>query len=233
MRDYPREAYGLIVNVTGHERYRPCRIIAKPHGQFIIDPSDYAKAEALGDILAVVHSRPNSSANPSEAELAACKASGVPWHILAVPLALWETILPDGYQVPLLGRAFSPGVLDCYSLIRDWYRNERCIELPTFDPSWWLKDGNLQFDNIRAVGFEPVPLAKIEPGDIILMQIGASIVNHAAIYIGKDRILHHLMTRLSCREVYGPFWRKSTRVVIRYTGTPEDHDTGQGAGSKN
>jgi len=48
------------------------------------------------------------------------------------------------------------------------------------------------------------------------MNIRAPISNHCAIYIGDNKILHHLVSRLSCREMYGQHYRQFTTHVLRH-----------------
>ena len=79
-------------------------------------------------------------ARPSEGDRVACEASGLPWYIVAVAkdddgtITAGEVnrIAPEGYQAPLVGRPFHHGTLDCYGLMRDWYRLEWGLELPDF-----------------------------------------------------------------------------------------------------
>jgi cell wall-associated NlpC family hydrolase len=127
--------------------------------------------------------------------------------------------MPEGYTAPLLGRMWCHGVLDCYSLIRDWYRLERGIVLPDFTRSdeWWLKNQNLYVDNFRAAGFTRiVDEDALQPGDVLLMQIMAPVPNHGAVYLGDGIILHHLHGRLSCREVWGGYYKKHTTHILRH-----------------
>jgi cell wall-associated NlpC family hydrolase len=134
---------------------------------------------------------------------------------------------PCGYQAPLVGRPFYHGVLDCYSLIRDWYQQTCGIELKQFHrmDDWW-NDGisDLYTQGFPQAGFVSIGAdAELQEGDVILMQIRSKngVPNHAAIYLGDELILHHLHGRLSSRDVYGGYWREVTRDVIRYDGNKQ------------
>jgi cell wall-associated NlpC family hydrolase len=220
LRDAPREACGLVILAGDAERYIPCRNLAKDISDFELDPADFAAAEDSGEILSVVHSHPLGNSKPTQADLVACEASGLPWDIVALPSGVWTRIEPKGYRAPLIGRTFHYGVLDCYTLIRDWYALERGIELPDFDRGvngWWKTGGNIYMDNFRKGGFEEIEGDPL-PGDVILMQIRSKVPNHGAIYLGNDLILHHVIDQLSRKEIFGGYWKKNTRLVIRYQG---------------
>ena len=58
-------------------------------------------------------------------------------------------------------------------------------------------------------------LDTIQTGDIILMQVKADEVNHAAVYLGDGVMLHHLYNRLSDRTIYGGMWAEVTRKIVR------------------
>ena len=214
----PREACGLVVIIKGRERYWPCRNLAVGTDQFVLDPVDYAAADDAGDIMTVVHSHPSTPADPSQADKVSCEASGLPWLVYGVQAQRWAYLEPSGYQAPLVGRQWSHGVLDCYSLIRDWFRIERGLVLPNFDrrDEWWLAGGNLYLENFRAAGFAEIDPADIQPGDGILMRVMSPVPNHGAVYLGDNRIIHHVQGRLSCRDNYTEFWRQRTTQVARH-----------------
>lgn len=218
LAEYPREACGLAVIVKGRLRYWPCKNLAVGTDQFILDPQDYLAAEMAGDIVGIVHSHPDAPCTPSQADQVACEASGLPWHIVSAPAGQWHYMEPVGYQAPLVGREWCHGVLDCYSLIRDWYAAERGLQLPDFkrQDEWWMRGENLYIDHFREAGFVEVDHDDIQPGDGILMQLGSPVPNHGAVYLGDNRIMHHIHKRLSCREVYGEFWRQHTTHVLRH-----------------
>lgn len=222
-REVPRESCGLIVLDGRDELYVPCKNIAENAQQFFLDPRDYLAAdEKYEAILAVVHSHPGASSRPSEADRVACERSGLPWHIVGLPDLDWSYLEPSGFKAPLVGRNWHHGILDCYSLIRDWYLETRGIELLDFDrrEEWWDKGDNLYFDNYERAGFHQVDRADMQTGDVILMQVRSKVPNHAAIYLGKGWILHHLRDRLSTRELFDGYWQRHTRRVIRYFGNP-------------
>lgn len=219
-REAPREACGLVVVVRGRERYRPCRNDAHGTEHFVLNADDYAAAEDAGDVVAVFHSHPVTNAQPSQADRVACEASGLPWYIVNPATEQWESCRPEGYQAPLHGRQFVHGVVDCYSLIRDYYRQERGVELPDFErrDDWWHGEQELYLDNFAAAGFE----RSDDPrhGDVVLMRFGSRRVNHGGILLDGGIILHHLQGRLSGRDVYGGYWRKITACYLRYVGRP-------------
>ena len=217
-QENPRESCGLVCIINGKQKYFPCRNIGVGTDNFVLDPEDYDKADTAGEIVAVIHSHPNMSAKPSQADLVACEASGLPWFIVGYPSLVWEYLEPKGYIAPLVGREWTHGILDCYSIIRDWYKQERNIELPEFDrhDEWWKAGQNLYLDNILKVGFNPIEQKDLQEGDVILMTIGSSVPNHGALYLGNGVILHHIQNRLSTREVFGGYWLKNTTGYYRY-----------------
>jgi len=216
LAEMPREACGLLIVRKGREVYRPCRNLATGDDQFTIAPDDYEAAEAEGEIVGVVHSHPFLPATPSQADMVSCEATGLEWHIVSVPNGVWHSFRPTGYVAPLVGREFSHGVLDCYAVIRDWYKQERGIELPDFDrhDGWWHNGHNLYLDNFRQAGF--VPCDDLHVGAGLLMQIGSPVPNHAAVYLGDDMILHHVQGRLSSRDIFGGYWRKHCTHILEY-----------------
>lgn len=179
--EYPRECVGVIVLDHGQERYVACtNRAATPTEQFVLAAEDFARAEDIGEIVALVHSHPGGRAHPSDADRAMCECSGVPrWVIVslgvqpsgAVDIDAWCEFGPSGFVAPLIGRAFVHGVHDCYSIVRDWYRLERSIDLPDFErrDDWW-DDGrsSLYLANYRAAGFVDVGCdAELVVGDVV------------------------------------------------------------------
>ena len=217
--EQPKECCGVVCVVKGRRRYFPCRnLAATPDEHFVMDPLDYAEAEDQGEVVAVIHSHPVSNPKPSEADLVACEKTGVPWHIINPLTEEWGYCEPSGHQLPYVGRQFAFGVVDCYTLVRDWYAREYGIELRDYDrrDKFWEHGENLYMDNFANEGFSEIPVADVQPGDLILMNVCSLVPNHAAIYLGDQLILHHVQQRLSSRDVYGGYYWKNTACALRH-----------------
>lgn len=217
--EQPKECCGVVCVVKGRRRYFPCRnLAATPDEHFVMDPLDYAEAEDQGEVVAVIHSHPVSNPKPSEADLVACEKTGVPWHIINPLTEEWGYCEPSGHQLPYVGRQFAFGVVDCYTLVRDWYAREYGIQLRDYDrrDKFWEHGENLYMDNFANEGFSEIPVADVQPGDLILMNVCSHVPNHAAIYLGDQLILHHVQQRLSSRDVYGGYYWKNTACALRH-----------------
>ena len=216
--EYPRESCGLVIVERGKLVYEPCTNQAEtPAAHFALSPADYDQAEQRGEVIRVVHSHPDINPQPSEADKVACEQTGVPWLIVNWPTGQIVEFEPSGYRAPLVGRSFAHAVLDCYSLIRDYYREVLGIDLMDFPrrEEWWLKGDNLYAEGFGPAGF--VEVQDMREHDVLLMQIGAPVLNHAAVYVGNNQILQHCAGRLSSRDVYGGGWRRATIKIVRHT----------------
>ena len=216
----PKESCGLLLNIKGKERYFPCRNLSMTAFQcFIIDPEDYIKADNTGDIIAVVHSHPVTPPVPSQSDKVACEQSGLVWHIVNPKTESWGYLEPSGYKAPILGREWAWGVTDCYTLVRDWYKEKLNINLIDWHRPTTLEDFNKDpmFEKCaEKTGFKELsPDEKLIDGDLLFMSIFSHNLNHVAIFINGD-VLHHLADRLSCIEPYSEWLLKCTGKRLRY-----------------
>lgn len=214
----PRESCGVVIIEKGHEEVVLCRNISEDQNQFVIDPHDYVAAQARGEVVGIVHSHCFIPATPSQADRVNCETSGLKWHIVSVPTGTWFSFKPENYKAPLVGREFYHGTLDCYSIIRDHYAESLGIRIPDFhrDHLWWEKGQDLYTENFKAAGFYEVSLKDLAVNDVLLMQIHSNVINHGAVYLGRDTMLHHLVNRLSSREVFNGYYRKHCTKVLRH-----------------
>lgn len=220
LTEYPRECCGIIERGV----YVPLvNIHETPETDFKLSPEVWTQR----DIEAVVHSHPDAPDEPTASDMASQIETAVPWVLLTVKSGVASTPYAWGTEEctpPLVGRSFRHGPSgtdnkgDCYAIVRDWYMLERGVELPEFprNNDWWQNGDNLYSEGFARAGFyEIAPSDVIAAGDVVLMSINSKVLNHAAVYLGNDMILHHLYGRLSRREP-ACLWRKMFRKVIRH-----------------
>ena len=189
------------------------------HQCFIIDPEDYVKADNTGEIKAIVHSHPVTPPFASEADKLGCEQSKLPWHIVNPKTEQWGYCEPCGYKPALKGRPWVWGVTDCWSLVRDFYKEEKGIELLDYERPVTPQEFNdvpLFERYAERTGFKELdPNETLKNGDILLMSIMYNTLNHVAIFLDGD-VLHHLTDRLSCKEPYSAWLQKCTGKRYRY-----------------
>ena len=216
----PKESCGLLLQIKGKEKYFPCKNLSTYSQQcFIIDPIDYVKAEESGNILAVIHSHPVTPPIASQADKISCENSNLPWHIVNPKTEKWGYYEPSGYKPPLIGRPLVWGITDCWSLVRDCYKEEKNIILRDWNrpttPEEFIADPMFEKCAWRT-GFRQLrPEEKLQNGDLLFMSIMATGLNHVAIFLDGD-VLHHLADRISCKEPYNEWLLKCTGKRYRY-----------------
>ncbi len=219
--EFPKESVGLVSIIKGRQRYFPCTNLAEtPDEHFVLGPEEYAEIEDKGEIVAVIHSHPKTNHEPSPADRVACEKSGLPWHVVNPNTEKWGYCEPSGFELPYVGREFVHGIVDCYSLCRDFYKKEFDLNLRDYNrrDEWWNKGENMYLDNFKNEGFNEIEIDDLQFGDAFLMQLESPVPNHAGIYIGENLVLHHVQGRLSSRDVYklGGYYHRATAKVLRH-----------------
>lgn len=125
----------------------------------------------------------------------------------------------------LLGKKYILGEQDCYSICADFFRDNFNIHLTDYarpDDFWSQPDINVYVDNYKKEGFTLVRDNDIRPFDVYLISIpdprnlSNSVVNHAAINLWDNFILHHRLDKVSCVEKYKPSLRNFTTHIVRH-----------------
>ena len=255
---WPLESVGYVVAGT----YVPQENISTtPMSTFEVCPSAWLSSVQIGTIQAVIHSHPIHRRTNSAGveELVVCDYpnaidmrgqinSGVPLGIFTCDAAsatepfFWGDAVPIP---PLTGthRFFRHGVMDCYSLIRDYYRVTFGIALKEHprDWDWWnvkqhgsqvVPAQDLYTMGFQETGFRTINSSELRRGDVFLAQIPRTPVPcHGGIYLGGsgDMILHHLCsgkpvdyTRLAVEEP-GIRYLKYATHFLRYEVNNENN----------
>ncbi|MEX3690599.1 C40 family peptidase [Paraburkholderia sp. BR14263] len=225
----PRECCGLVVRKPdGALAYMPCHNLAHERDRFVIDPQDAAHAEDTGELVAYAHSHVFTSPMPTAADRDGMARTGLPWIIVNHPVGSFTINEPEPFLAPLVGRAFVHGVHDCYGIVRDYYASVVGIALNDYPRAWgwWDRDDgpDLYRENFAHEGFVSIhegqltteALRLLRPHDVILFRIRATRDNHAAVYVGANVILHHLIDNLSRRETLSEFYLRRATAILRH-----------------
>lgn len=209
LSEYPNEACGVI---KGGKYYSQKNIHEQPLNNFRIDD----KVMGRGDVEAIVHSHTNGRNWPSLQDLRGQYQSGLPWIIVCTDGKTVSDLFSFGDEPPpLIGRVFRFGVTDCYTLIRDYYKEELGLRFSPFfyDGSKNPNDyAGLYERHLIEYGFtkKSVP----QRHDILTFTIGG-VNAHGGIYLGDGQLLHHLEDRLS-RIESAQNWIKNITGIYRY-----------------
>jgi len=133
--------------------------------------------------------------------------------------------LPDDWMdnAPLLGRPYLLYTWDCYTLVTDYYKRTRGIEMLKFRETLdRLKDTfsvNDFVDNPEMKNWQRVAIP--QEGDGILFSVGTSSYdtrnpNHCGIYSGNNKFIHQFINRTSNEEELTGNWKDWVVCYMRY-----------------
>jgi len=212
----PRECCGFIIDEV--KVYKAKNIAHDNENKFKISPEDYVAASSLGEITAIYHSHPNTEAKFSEYD----KFNSINHKITYILYTLkdnsftqFDPSLSDFNDY--IGRSFKIGLSDCYTLMRDFYKNELNINLNNYkrDENWKSYLTELFDKKFINEGFQEV--TGLQKYDCILTKDrhkGPSC--HIAVYLGGGLMLHQPPNSYSKIEEYSDRHKKITNKIIRH-----------------
>ena len=215
--EYPREGCGVIGIQKGKSKWFPCKNVAEDDDDFIIDSTEYIRINSISDIVAIVHSHPDASPEPSETDVKQCNGLNLDYYIISIPEIKLHHLQPNRRDLPLIGREYEFGVTDCFSLVQSYYGKFE-IDMPryAFEDDWWEK-GLDYFGDLweQYEGWNEVTDGSLLKHDLLYFNVQSHVPNHCGVYLDDDLFLHHAVNRLSCRELLYPFWGKFKTKILR------------------
>ena len=204
---WPEPACGVVVGTAESPEFLP----VGTHVNLARDSFRLGGTEAMrlkqghDGLLGLMISHPDdsNSANPdpllftpSAAEMRAQMALAAPFAVVVCTASTAYVPWWFGDQRPtpgIIGRPFRHGVLDCYSFVRDWYRQEYGISIPDFprDWEWWRKGQDLYREGFYRAGGRCIDPADARPGDVVLCRIRSRVTNHAVVLMPDGWVGHH------------------------------------------
>lgn len=224
------EVCGLLYKTDSSLEVYPCRNVTKDEEgaarTFEIDCQEYIAASHLGRVCGVYHSHARSGAGAafSEEDLAAAKEIGLPFYLYSVATQGWTSYIPPSYEVPLIGRPWIWGADDCYETVRIYYRQKLGIYLGDYDrdETFEQAEASAIVQHVKAEGFVWLPKGEpLQDNDVLLFKTpGTAYPHHLAVLTGRNVVLHHPRSKLSCHEQLNGKWLKRLEGVLRYVGKP-------------
>lgn len=216
--EFPKEACGVFTRSIG---YFPCtNIDPEPNDNFQM--KEYFQVAANeSDVIALFHSHTNSETSPTLADMHFQIKTKFPWCVAVLndkgspfDFFSWGSdVIP-----PLIGRQYRSGAMDCFSIIRDAYKLWYNVTLPEFprDKDFAEKGQNIYLDNYGYADFKLITPELLMPGDVVIGSVGArGIINHGAIVLNNNEIIHHLSGHLSCRDNLA-IWFRRLNICLRH-----------------
>lgn len=225
-----REICGFIYYTAENELkvYPANNISVNPTNTFEIDPVDYIRCDRRGTICGVYHSHPGNEEAFSKGDLKYIEEVGVPLYLYTVGTGKWSEYIPATYHVDLVGLPFIWGLYDCYSIVRNKWRQDLGIFLDDFDrgndfaqndESKPLIVNNLAEQGGVIVGRGMDGLAKAKSNDLILFNTESYsriFPLHFGVFLGNSRFLHHPEGKLSREDFLDEHWIKRVNLVVRH-----------------
>lgn len=170
--------------------------------------------------IAIFEVNPASDLSVSDSNRAEMNADNLALTIIGKDRDHSKSYLPDRYfeNVSYENRIYLYGMLDCYTLIRDYFRDKYDIWIPAnIDRSfgWWHNGRNLYVDMYSSYGFKETSTA-IKKDDVLLFKFDNGMPSHSAIYMGNGKMMHHMIGRLSCIDDFDGIYKMSLAGVLRY-----------------
>lgn len=216
---HPVEACGFVLaNGTVVE----CTNTSTEHDTFVISASE--SALYLDDAVASWHSHADY-ADLSFADVNASKALNLPYVVFNCASTEFYYFDPR-QEAGLVGRPWMYGGYDCYSAVRDWYKQQMNLDMGDYERLYegeWKQRGFTHFeDNFAAEGFVRIPQSvDLVRGDALLFRIKNKFTcNHVAVVEdpSANKIYQHLINRKSEVMSYSGYFRDNTFMVLRYGG---------------
>jgi proteasome lid subunit RPN8/RPN11 len=227
MSEPDRECCGLIIERD--DAFYPMRcqnIHQTPEHFFTIDPKDYLKASSSGKIVGFYHSHKESS-HFSEFDKLNSETHNLFSVLYSIKADQFCTYKPQGYRVPYCGREYVHSIVDCFSLVRDYYLRELNINISDIThPYRYVVDKAKHPDNQfvhpilkeHFLANDFVETQQLQKHDVLLLKTPLlHSPAHCAVYIGNNQILHHPFSGKSCIEMYVNWFVTRTKHRMRHS----------------
>ena len=223
----PREEVcGLIVlDQFGEISVEHCENINqnKSNG-FVIDAKKFLQYKKNKNILAIYHSHPDDSADPSRLDLLQSEELCLPFVIYSAKNKDFFIHIPDSCPIKeLTQRYYVENLQNCIGLVVDFYRKKHKFIFKDFnfylkrqESSWrFTFDTLIRCKNLfKKNGFKKIKKEQMTQDDLIIFQIGKNEI-HFGICLDNDEFLHHPFYGLSQKSFFSEQIKNTIHSVYR------------------
>ena len=225
LKNVNEEICGFIVK----DKVIPCENVAEEDKKtnFEIANIDFLKYK-LGEIQYIYHSHPsleNGSESFSEVDKVIAEKSKIPFLLYSIKTDKFLEYRPSGKEIAYINRPQILGILDCVTLVEDYFcrefgiiiapvvhkdRNNRNKHKISYNKKTYrFLEKFYEKQNFRKVD-------NLQKNDIILMRtFGIKCAIHVGIYLGNGQFLHHPNTG-SRIDTYNQFYKNRTVQIMRH-----------------
>jgi proteasome lid subunit RPN8/RPN11 len=219
IKDFPMESCGFIVKNNKSFICIPCKNISKsPEKTFEISSIDFLKTKALyNKIYYIYHSHVNEQDDYFSEEDEKCSENlNIPIILYHLKKDLYKIYSPVEISSNYIGRFYEYKKYDCFTLIKDFYKNEKNINLNvSYEENLNdvdIKDKIYNFHKVN--NFEILDKNQgLKLYDILFFSGFGT--KHLGLYLGENKILHQPMFGFSKIENYCNFYRRHTDLILR------------------
>jgi len=215
------ESCGLILEKDGQMSCLKCENVANDKVQdFQISLNDYLNAKEKYNILYIYHSHINDNEDFSEIDKLHSNEIAINYILYHVKSDKFKIYESNDFGRRYIGRFYEYKKYDCFTLVRDFYREELKIDLK-FNSNIFnnrLEDIEVyqEAENHYAINnFVKIDRKDIQKYDLLLLNSFNKIGSHFAIYSGDDKILHQPLNSFSRIDNYCNFYKRNTVAVYR------------------
>jgi hypothetical protein len=173
-------------------------------------------------IYYIYHSHTNENCDFSETDKVCSENLNLPIILYNIKKNIFKIHNPIKIQDDFIGRYYQYGKHDCFTLIQEFYKKEKSIELK-YNEEFYLK--SLQQIDIKSEIYKFIinndfkvidDKESLELHDILLIDIfGENEIKHFALYMGQNKILHQPINTFSKIENYCNFYKRRTKLAFR------------------
>jgi proteasome lid subunit RPN8/RPN11 len=213
------EICGLLYYTFDSIEIFPCRNVSLEDKKYSyeIDPQEYIRAVSLGKLCGVYHSHPDDDSLFSETDIEYAEEFALPIYVYGLKDKKFAEYIPSSYEINLEGLPFVWGLFDCFSIVRNYFRQKHKLFISDYDrdESFANSNSNIIIENMNREKFFIVENKDIQNDDVLLFKSNRIFPHHFGVFVGNSRILHHPLGRLSTIELLTEKEIKSLSYVLR------------------